>query len=271
MPKDPEARAWSDEQWRAVLTTGPQHRWARRLFRMVPSAPRCGMCLAPFAGVGGPAFRLAGFAPSRKNPRYCSECFERAPHGGAEVDAGILFADMRGYTSFSESRKPEVVAAHLNPFYRVATSVLAGRGAIIDKLAGDEVMAIFVAGLAGQTYVEQMTDAADDLLRGVGYGAGGQAWFPLGIGLDCGLAFVGNIGSGDVKDFTAIGDVVNTAARLQATAAPGEIVMSDAVHAAAVRHGGDERCVNLELRGKTTPVRAWISSSSGRPPQSGDL
>jgi adenylate cyclase len=259
--KPESTKAWHDDQWNAILTQGPQIRGVRRMFRVVPSSPRCGLCLAPFSGLGGRVFRLAGFAPSRKNPRYCGECFERAPHGGAEVVAGILFADVRGFTTYSESRPPETSARLLNRFYRAATDVLAARGAIIDKLIGDEVMAIFVPGLAGPTYVQQMAQAAEELLRSAGYGGSGgsgEPWLPLGIGLDRGLAFVGNVGAGEVKDFTAIGDVVNTASRLQAEAAAGEIVMSDAVHAASDRHYAGERPINLVLRGKTDPVDAWV-------------
>ena len=201
---------------------------------------------------------MVGFAPSRKNPRYCMECFEKAPHGGAEVDAGILFADIRGFTTFSESRTPEDVARLLNRFYRMATQVLAGHGAIIDKLVGDEVMAIFVPGLAGAAYVEHMIQASEELLRGAGYGGASEPWLPLGIGLDRGVAYVGNVGADEVKDFTAIGDVVNTASRLQAEARAGEIVMSDRVHSDTDRSHDSERCIDLDLRGKSEPVRAWV-------------
>ena len=226
------ARVWTDTQWNAILTRGPQIRGVRRLFRIAPSAPRCGICLAPFSGLGGRAFRMIGFAPSRKNPRYCMECFERAPHGGAEVDAGILFADIRGFTTFSESRTPEDVVRLLNRFYRLATNVLAGHGAIIDKLVGDEVMAIFVPGLAGASYVEHMIQASEELLRGAGYGPTTEPWLPLGIGLDRGVAYVGNVGADEVKDFTAIGTSL-TQRRDCKPASAGEIVMSDRVHSVA--------------------------------------
>jgi adenylate cyclase len=191
------------------------------------------------------------------------ECFEKAPHGGAEVDAGILFADIRGFTSFSESRPGEEVVRLLNRFYRMATDVLAGHGAIIDKLVGDEVMAIFVSGLAGPSYVEHMIQASHELVRGAGYGVGGEPWLPLGIGLDRGTAYVGNVGAEAVKDFTAIGDVVNTASRLQAEASAGEIVMSERVHSMVDRPYAHEQPVDLELRGKTEPVRAWIVRPDG--------
>ena len=92
--------------------------------------------------------------------------------------------------------------------------------------------------------------------RALGAAAGypqGQPWVEIGIGLDFGPAFVGNVGSGEVKDFTAIGDVVNTAARLQAAAAGGEIVMSQAVHDRAGDDAVDGELRQLSLKGKSQP------------------
>jgi adenylate cyclase len=185
-------------------------------------------------------------------------CFESGPLGGAEVDTGVLFADMRGFTSLSEGRSPEDMAHLLNRFYRAAREALIDRGAIVDKLVGDQVMALFVPGLAGPSYLEKMADAAEDLLQRVGYTAGEQPWLAVGVGLDCGLAFVGNLGSGEVKDFTAIGDVVNTAARLQAQAQAGQIVVSERFYQRLPGRYPDARPVELDLKGKAEPVPARI-------------
>lgn len=225
---------------------------------MAPNGPRCAICFAPFHGVGGKVFSVFGFRPSRKNPRFCTWCFERAPHGGAEVDAGILFADIRGFTAFSESRSPEEVAKFLNRFYRLASDVLVAHGAIIDKLSGDGVMAIFVPGFSGEDYIAKMVLSAEELMQGAGFGAGTEPWLPLGIGLDQGTAFVGNIGAGEVKDFTAIGDVVNTASRLQGTAASGQIVMSARIFEPFGGRFAHAQLRNLALRGKAEPIRAYI-------------
>jgi adenylate cyclase len=268
-PKEkPTKEERKTEEWRKALAEGYMPGlWMRRFFRMVPSSPRCGMCLAPFKGVGGIIFKPLPFtSPSRKNPNWCRVCFEEAPIGGAEVPTGVLFADIRGYTSYSESRSPEEVARLLNRFYTVAARVLAGHDAVIDKLVGDEVMALWLPGFAGRdTYITKMVDAAEELLRAVGFGSEAEPWLPLGLGLDHGLAFVGNVGSGEVKDFTALGDVVNTAARLQAQAKPGQIVMSEGVYqeAAAARFP-DALMVQLELKGKSEPVAARIVDLNAR-------
>ena len=175
-----------------------------------------------------------------------------------EIEVGVLFADMRGYTSLAESMRPEEVARLLNRFYAVATDVLGSRDAIIDKLVGDEVMALFLTGFTGPGCFCKMASAAEGLLRGVGYGSGEGPWLPLGIGMDFGLAFVGNVGAGEVKDFTALGDVVNTAARLQAEAKAGQTVMSERVYREVADRYPDVPRVELHLKGKSEPVAARV-------------
>jgi adenylate cyclase len=216
-------------EWEHILVEGhPPMRVLRRVFRTIPSSPRCKMCNNPFGGVGGRAFRVMGFAPSRKNPNVCTRCFEKMPAGGAEVDVAILFADIRGSTGIAAGESASDFAGRLNRFYGVATEVLLEHDAIVDKLMGDEVMALFVRGLAGPDYRRRAVDAAVDLLRAVGYGSGEPPWLELGVGVNAGVAFVGNVGEG-VTDMTALGDPVNIAARLQEHAAGGEVVVAAGV------------------------------------------
>jgi adenylate cyclase len=226
-----------------------------RLMRRLPSDPRCAVCRAPYGGVGGRLMGRFGFAPSRKNPRLCSQCFEKAPMGGVEMEVGILFVDVRGFTSLAEGRAPDAVATLLNRFYASAVDVLC-RHAIIDKLVGDEVMALYLPNVFPGDPARHMVADARALLLAAGYGE--QPWIDLGVGLDFGTAFVGNVGAGEVKDFTAIGDVVNTAARLQAAAASGETVMSSRVseRAGELVAGAERR--ELTLKGKSEPEVAMV-------------
>jgi adenylate cyclase len=236
----------------------------RRAMRALPANPRCKICFAPFTGPGGRVVRMFGFAPSRKNPTFCNACFEKAPLGGREEEIGVLFADLRGYTTLSETMPPEEVRSLLARFYAAATDVLVDANAVIDKLVGDEVMALFVPYfIPPESCVPKMVEAAERLLHAVGYGTAGGPWCPLGIGLDAGRAFVGNIGSGEVKDYTAIGDVVNTASRLQRQAAAGEIVMSKSVYDIARERFPDARHEQMTLKGKAEPVEAWVVDLSG--------
>jgi adenylate cyclase len=269
MAQKPTKEERQREEWRKALAEGIlPAQWMRKFFRILPSSPRCGMCLAPFKGVGSIVLKPLPFTtPSRKNPMWCNVCFERAPIGGAEVPTGVLFADIRGYTTYSEGRNPEEIANLLNRFYSIATYVFSHHDAVIDKLVGDEVMALWLPGFAGrETYIPKMIDAAETLLRSIGYGGPGEPWLPLGIGLDMGLAYVGNVGEGSVKDFTALGDVVNTAARLQAQAQPGQIVMSERVYEHARDRYPGAPAVQLELKGKAEPVAARVIDLGARVP-----
>lgn len=225
-----------------------------RLVHRVPSSPRCAICGAPYAGIGGRVLGPFGFSPSRKNPRLCARCFELAPIGGEEMEAGILFADLRGFTALAESTAPEQLTAHLNEFYEMAVEILCRR-AIVDKLVGDQVMALYLPGLFPGEPADHMIADAQALLEAAGY-AGGAPWVHLGIGLDLGPAFVGNVGSSTIKDFTAIGDVVNTASRLQSAAASGEIIMSLRVSTRTTTPTATPR--NLTLKGKADPEPTMV-------------
>jgi adenylate cyclase len=175
-----------------------------------------------------------------------------------EIEIGVLFADMRGFTALSESKPPQEVARLLDRFYFTAATVLYKHSAVIDKFVGDEVMALFLTGFTGPRCFDKMATAAEGILRAVGYGSREGPWLPLGVGMDFGLAFVGNVGAGEVKDFTAIGDVVNTAARLQAEAKPGQIVMSERVYREVAERYPDVPRVELQLKGKSEPVAARV-------------
>lgn len=228
-----------------------------RLMRKLPRDPRCAICHVPYGGFGGRIMNRFGFAPSRKNPRLCSRCFEKAPMGGVEMDVGILFADVRGFTSLAERQAPDAVTALLNRFYATAINALQEH-AIIDKLVGDQVMALYLPGVFPGEPARHMVADARALLIASGYLEKGP-WVEIGIGLDFGSAFVGNVGSGDVKDFTAIGNVVNTAARLQAAAASGEIVMSRRVYERAGEKAKNTERRELTLKGKSGPEIAMVS------------
>ena len=245
----------ADEQWRELLVDGNETlRRIQRLFRHLPSAPRCKLCHNPFAGFGGRLVGLAGFKPSRKNPNLCMRCCESLPPGGIEVDVAVLFADVRDSTPLAERVRATEYAGLLNGFYMIATEVLVSHDAIIDKLIGDEVMALFIPGIAGPAYRRKAAEAAVELVGTVN----GNCQLPVGAAVHAGRAYVGNVGGEGVLDFTALGDPVNTAARLQAEAQAGELVLAsdlyDEIHDA--HPGATPRTV--AVRGREQPVDVYV-------------
>lgn len=248
----------SSDDWSAyfAMASDPAGRAVSRVLRSLPSSPRCGICGAPFSGFGSRLVRPLGYRPSRKSPNLCATCVESAPPGGMTTEAGVLFADIRGFTQLSEQRDPEEVSALLRRFYRSAEQVLFPE-AIIDKLIGDEVMALYLPMYGGfEEAAPVMLRHARELLAAVGYGGEEQPFAEVGIGLDYGEAFVGNVGEGSVNDFTAIGDVVNTASRLQGQAKGGEIVASARLVERLPQPPPGER-IELDLKGKAEPVLAY--------------
>lgn len=143
-------------------------------------------------------------------------------------------------------------------FYRSAEDVLFP-DAIIDKLIGDEVMALYLPDvllrIKHAEVASMMVEHARRLLKSVGYGSDGEPFVELGIGIDEGEAFVGNIGERALYDFTAVGDVVNTASRLQGEAEGGEIIISERVAEGLPTPVGvrDE----LILKGKDEPQNVY--------------
>lgn len=264
----------TSEDWQAYFefSTVTSSRAVHRVLRTLPSSPRCGMCGAPFAGLGSRLVRPLGFRPSRKNPALCATCVELAPPGGITTEVGVMFADLRGFTTRSESISPQEASVLLRRLYAVAEDVLFPE-ALIDKLIGDEVMAlylpIFVAGSSWspddadrRTVANVMLDHSRRLLEGLGYGSREGPSLDLGIGLDYGEAFVGNIGGKDaVSDFTAIGDVVNTASRLQSCASSGEVLVAQRLARFLEEPAGELE--HVAVKGKHEPVAAqrvcWFS------------
>lgn len=251
------ARTYQQHPWDTVLTEGHASLVrARRLFRYLPSAPRCKVCNNPFGGLAGRVLAAGGFSPSRKNPNLCSRCCDALPAGGSEVDIAILFADVRGSTALGQRGAPADFASLLNRFYTAATRTLLRHDAVIDKLIGDEVMAFFVRGISGPHYRNRAVQAGAELLEAVGYGSDDGPWLELGVAVNAGVAFVGNVG-GSVVDFTALGDPVNVSARMQQHAAGGELLVASGV-ADALMTKAPRREVNL--RGYGQPVDAYVLS-----------
>jgi adenylate cyclase len=245
-----------------MLTDNPAARRRRRFHRRIPSAPRCKLCAAPFGLPGGPIMARVGHPRWPKNPKYCAGCFAMLErnHGGAEIDCSLLFADVRGSTTMAEGMSPREFNRIMGRFHDVAYDVLIEHDAFVDKFVGDEIIGIFVPALASDEHARRAVESARELLRRTGHRGDERPWVPVGIGIGSGTAYVGSLGEGPDTDLTAMGDLVNTTARLASAAGAGEILVTAGAAAAAGLEGGEERRT-LALKGKSQPTNVVVLRS----------
>ena len=229
---------------------------------MLPADPRCKTCNAPFRGIGGWWMRRVGRGPWEKNPSFCRSCYQVFSSfgvGGAEIELSLLFADVRGSTTLAEGMAPAAFGAIMNRFYEAAAESLVDHDAVVDKFVGDAAVGLFVPGMAGSAYASQAIGAARDLLARTAHQGLDGGPLPVGIGVHTGVAYVGLVGKlGSELQFTALGDAVNTAARLASVAAAGEILVSALTAARAGFETRDLEVRHLTLKGRTEPVDAFV-------------
>jgi class 3 adenylate cyclase len=147
---------------------------------------------------------------------------------GMKEEICVLFSDVRGFTAFAELNEPQHVVARLNRLLNLQVEIIKRYGGDIDKFVGDEVMAIF-RGSAKEQRAVAAAIAIQEKLQPIFKAEEGQSRLRIGIGINTGVAVMGNIGSAERMDFTAIGDVVNTAARLCSVAKADEILVAEEV------------------------------------------
>jgi adenylate cyclase len=170
----------------------------------------------------------------------------------------MLFTDIRGSTTIAENLTPMEFTRILNRFYAAAANVLIPTHAWIDKLVGDEVIALFIPAFVGHDHARVAVETAQSLMRTLGYGAPEGPWLPAGVGIHTDNVFVGTVGSEGITDITALGDGMNTTARLVSNAGAGEILISQATYEAAKLDAAslDER--HLQLKGRTEPITVRV-------------
>jgi adenylate cyclase len=188
------------------------------------------------------------------------------PPGGAEIDIAILFADVRGSTQLGERLGPAEYASLLNRFYKAATETLIRHDAVIDKLIGDEVMALFIPGFCGPNYKRRAAEAGLALFHALGYQDTETPWMPIGAAVNSGKSYVGNVGSEGVVDFTALGDPVNTASRLASSAGAGELLLSEEVFETVSQKIPSVEIRTLNLRGKESLFSVRVLKATSAAP-----
>ncbi|MBQ9136031.1 MAG: adenylate/guanylate cyclase domain-containing protein [Lachnospiraceae bacterium] len=179
--------------------------------------------------------------------------------GGENRNVAVLFVDIRGFTPLSESLEPEQVVDILNGYLELTTSSIFRHGGTLDKFVGDATMAVFNAPFDTEDYIYKAILTAWDIVQGGNriekeylkrYGK----YVGFGVGINCGPAVVGNIGCDFRMDYTAIGDTVNTAARLEANAPRGKIYISEYVYEQMKDRIKVEEVGEIPLKGKSKGV-----------------
>lgn len=179
--------------------------------------------------------------------------------GGENRHIAALFVDIRGFTPMSENLEPEQVVEILNEYLNLTTNAIFKNGGTLDKFIGDATMAVFNAPFDLDDYIYRAVCTARDIAAGSAelqkklterFGKS----ISFGIGVNCGNAVVGNIGCEFRMDYTAIGDTVNTAARLESNAGKGQILISQDVYEAVKDRVKVTEVGVIPLKGKSNGV-----------------
>ncbi|MGN0691952.1 MAG: adenylate/guanylate cyclase domain-containing protein, partial [Oscillospiraceae bacterium] len=188
--------------------------------------------------------------------------------GGENRNIAVLFVDIRGFTPMSESLEPEQVVDILNSYLNLTTNSIFANGGTLDKFIGDATMAVFNAPFDLDDYVYRAVKTAWDIVSG---GNAIESKFlerygksvSFGVGVNCGPAVVGNIGCDFRMDYTAIGDTVNTAARLEANAKRGQVLISESVYEQVKDRVTVEPIGEIPLKGKSKGVFVYSLTGIG--------
>ena len=223
----------------------------------------------PLRGVASVPFRAFGIRPSRMNPNTCTICemmFTKLMKARqVTIDATVLFADLRGYTGLSQSQSSGAVSEMLDAFYDECAEAIWDHDGLLNKTMGDAVMAIFNFPIRHDDHARHAVLAARDIqtrwrerrhrLSGA---KGSESDVGVGVGVDSGEVSFGEFGRTH-HDLTAIGTVVNRASRAQSAAAPGEILVTQAVHERAPTEFAESGSKDYALKGFDEPIPLWAA------------
>ncbi|HXG93835.1 MAG TPA: adenylate/guanylate cyclase domain-containing protein [Blastocatellia bacterium] len=182
--------------------------------------------------------------------------------GGTNSMLTLLFSDIRNFTSMSESLSPETVVKILNEYFSVMTPIVFDNQGILDKYMGDGMMALFGVPYQSENAAADAVAAAIAMQRKMGavnegLRAMGLSEIAIGIGINTGMVTVGYIGSEERTDYTAIGDAVNLAARLEKQAQAGQIIISRSTYEALGDRYPVRQCDEIMVKGKREPVQIY--------------
>ena len=185
---------------------------------------------------------------------------EIADLGGETRTVTALFADLAGFTSFSESREPTEVIEMLNTYWAAVVPIIDSSGGSIEHFAGDGVLVLFNAFVDQPGHPSRAADCALAIHRVTDLIAARQQWPRFRIGVNTGPVVAGNVGAAGRRSFATIGDTTNLASRLMSAAEPGQIVIGPATHAQLEPMPTLDLTPlgSIRLKGKREPVDAWV-------------
>jgi adenylate cyclase len=234
--------------------------------------------LVAFSGLVAIGIRNSSYAEQVRREALVRSNFERyfapnvaaeiaqqdtvVPLGGDRRPITVLFSDIRGFTSMAESMRPDAIAQLLTEYFSEMVEIIFEHGGTLDKFVGDSVMALWGAPIAQPGDADRALQAALAMQQGIRklnerWAATGRAEIGVGIGINYGEVFAGNIGSHRRLEYTVIGDAVNVANRLCSEAGPGEILVSEALCQVIKAPVDYEYLPEMALRGRTRSVQVY--------------
>lgn len=175
-----------------------------------------------------------------------------------------LFADLAGFTSFSEVHEPTEVISMLNTYWAAVVPIIDASGGSIEHFAGDGVLVLFNAFVEQPDHPARAARCALDVVRSSDAIAAGNGWPRFRVGINSGAVVAGTVGAAGRRSFATIGDTTNLASRLMSAAEPGGIVVgpSTAIHLEAMAELDLTPLGPLEVKGKREPINAWLLSGT---------
>ncbi|PJF40070.1 MAG: adenylate/guanylate cyclase domain-containing protein, partial [Chloroflexi bacterium] len=180
--------------------------------------------------------------------------------GGRLQEVTVMFADLGNFTSLAEHTPPEQLLSLLNSYHGLVVGIVMEHGGTIDKFLGDGLMVLFNTPLEQDDHIERAVQAALGVRAALpDFHAKFEASQRLTInfGIHTGMAVVGNVGTSEIMDFTAVGDTVNVASRLQSLSGNNQILISGAVYDRIADHTTVNQIGEVNIKGRVEPILVY--------------
>jgi adenylate cyclase len=229
-----------------------------------PPAPHCRVCGAALAGPLAYVSAVLGVRRNQRNPNLCNRCTAHMKDGEL-LEISALFADLCGFTALTNTRGAERTSEIVDAFLRGAARAIHRHDGVVDKFIGDAVMAVFNAPIRREDHARRAVAAAVDIQRMMlALTARFGVELRVSVGVARGSARLGRVGSDDASSFTAIGEAVNLASRLESVAGPGEIAVDARALAEVAAVFPDAQARPTAIKGFTDPVDVALLVASDR-------